>query len=138
MHNKPKKLKNMLSITLDKDLREGKVRVNKKTLNAKVLDMPTIIESYKTVDKANLYKSANISQIVVCRKDKEENKENLVPSNIKEKKKHSFPHGLTPPLKNVSKYRFRKTMQNPNDVLEAEDIEKEVLWLLRSDNEAVK
>lgn len=138
MRNKPKKLKNMLTIALDKNLREGKVTVNKKKLNAKVMDLPTIVESYKTVDKVNLYKTANVSQIMVCSRDKNETNETGRNSETKEKKKHNFQHGLTPPLKNVRKYRFRKTMKNPNDVLEAEDIEKEILWLLRSDNEAVR
>lgn len=45
-----------------------------------------------------------------------------------------WPHGLAPPLKNVRKRRFRKTLKKK--YVEAPEIEKEVRRLLRVDNEA--
>lgn len=51
-------------------------------------------------------------------------------------KKFLWPHGVTPPLKNVRKRRFRKTLKKK--YVEAPEIEKEVKRLLRVDNEAVK
>lgn len=46
-------------------------------------------------------------------------------------KKYLWPHGVTPPLKNVRKRRFRKTLRKK--YVEAPEIEKEVLifiWLI--------
>lgn len=50
-------------------------------------------------------------------------------------KKYLWPHGITPPCKNVRKRRFRKTLKKK--FVEAPEIEKEVKRLLRVDNEAV-
>lgn len=44
-------------------------------------------------------------------------------------KKFLWPHGLTPPLKNVRKRRFRKTLRKK--FVEAPEIEKEVRYLLK-------
>lgn len=41
-------------------------------------------------------------------------------------KKYLWPHGVTPPLKNVRKRRFRKTLRKK--YVEAPEIEKEVLF----------
>jgi len=43
-------------------------------------------------------------------------------------KKYLWPHGITPPLKNVRKRRFRKTLRKK--YVEAPEIEKEVLFIL--------
>lgn len=50
-------------------------------------------------------------------------------------KKFLYPFGITPPMKNVRKRRFRKTLKKK--YVEAPEIEKEVRRLLRVDNEAV-
>ena len=50
-------------------------------------------------------------------------------------KKFLMPHGIAPPMKNVRKRRFRKTLKKK--YVEAPEIEKEVRRLLRVDNEAV-
>lgn len=50
-------------------------------------------------------------------------------------KKFLWPHGITPPTKNVRRRRFRKTLKKK--YVEAPEIEKEVKRLLRVDNEAV-
>lgn len=51
-------------------------------------------------------------------------------------KKFLWPHGITAPVKNVKRRRFRKTLKKK--YVEAPEIEKEVKRLLRVDNEAVK
>lgn len=53
----------------------------------------------------------------------------------KVEKKFLWPHGITPPCKNLRKRRFRKTLKKK--FVEAPEIEKEVKRLLRADNEAV-
>lgn len=50
-------------------------------------------------------------------------------------KKFLWPHGITPPTKNVRRRRFRKTLKKK--YVEAPEIEKEVKRLLKVDNEAV-
>lgn len=51
-------------------------------------------------------------------------------------KKYLWPHGVTPPMKNVRRRRFRKTLRKK--YVEAPEIEKEIKRLLRGDSDAVK
>lgn len=54
---------------------------------------------------------------------------------LKVDKKYLWPHGITPPCKNVRKRRFRKTLKKK--YVEAPEIEREVKRLLKIDNDAV-
>lgn len=135
-------LKDRLSIRLDNDVRYGEVRYDQWLMHAKVVDLPTVIESLKSVDLKNFYKTADICQMMVCKMEPEEQPiEEESPSKNKKKdpnkvdKKFLHPHGVTPPLKNVRRRRFRKTLKKK--YVEAPEIEKEVKRLLRVDNEAV-
>lgn len=49
-------------------------------------------------------------------------------------KKYQWPHGLTPPLKNVRRKRFRKAAKKK--IIDYAEIEKEVKQLFRADREA--
>lgn len=64
---------------------------------------------------------------------KKPNLPNKDPSKVE--KKYLYPHGVSAPLKNVRKRRFRKVLRK--NYVEAPEIEKEVKHLLRVDNEAV-
>uniref|UniRef100_A0A336MW45 CSON008668 protein n=1 Tax=Culicoides sonorensis TaxID=179676 RepID=A0A336MW45_CULSO len=135
-------LKERLSIRLDNDVRYGEVRFDQWLMHAKVVDLPTVIESLKSVDLKNFYKTADICQMMICKMEPEEQPiEEESPSKNKKKdpnkvdKKFLHPHGVTPPLKNVRRRRFRKTLKKK--YVEAPEIEKEVKRLLRVDNEAV-
>ena len=57
-------LRSRMTIQLDNDIRYGQVRFDHWLLHAKVTDLPTIIESMKTIDGKNFYKTADICQIV--------------------------------------------------------------------------
>lgn len=57
-------LKDRLSIRLDNDLRYGEVRFDHWLLHAKVVDLPTVVESLKTIDNKNFYKTADLCQLV--------------------------------------------------------------------------
>ncbi|XP_030374455.1 transcription initiation factor TFIID subunit 7 [Scaptodrosophila lebanonensis] len=135
-------VKDRLSIQLDQDLRYGEVRLDDRLLYSKLVDLPTIVESYKTIDNKSFYKSADICQLLICKEDPEDETEKESPNKNKKKdpnkvdKKYLWPHGITPPCKNVRKRRFRKTLKKKN--VEAPEIEKEVKHLLRIDNEAVR
>ncbi|CAG9137232.1 hypothetical protein JYU34_014820 [Plutella xylostella] len=135
-------LKNRLTIQIENDLRQGEVRFDHWLMHAKIVDLPTIIESMKTIDNKSFYKSADICQMMICKSEPDQPApEEESPAKNKKKdpykvdKKFLHPHGVTPPTKNVRKRRFRKTLKKK--YVEAPEIEKEVKRLLRADNEAV-
>lgn len=135
-------IKDRLNIQLDQDLRYGEVRLDDQLLYTKIVDLPTVVESYKTIDNKSFYKSADICQLMICKEEPEDETEKESPNKNKKKdpnkvdKKYLWPHGITPPCKNVRKRRFRKTLKKKN--VETPEIEKEVKHLLRTDNEAVR
>ncbi|KAF5287056.1 hypothetical protein FQR65_LT12357 [Abscondita terminalis] len=132
-------LKDRFSIRIDDDLRHGEVRVDHYLMNAKVVDLPTVVESLKTIDSKGFYKTADICQMLICKEEDEPLLDEDSPQKKKKDpnkvdKKYLWPHGITPPVKNVRKRRFRKTLKKK--YAEAPEIEKEVKRLIRSDNEA--
>ncbi|KPJ00603.1 PREDICTED: transcription initiation factor TFIID subunit 7-like [Papilio xuthus] len=135
-------LKNRLTIQIDNDMRHGEVRFDHWLMHAKIMDLPTIVESLKTIDNKSFYKTADICQMMICKDEPDTpTVEEESPSKNKKKdpykvdKKFLWPHGITPPTKNVRKRRFRKTLKKK--YVEAPEIEKEIKRLLRADNEAV-
>eukprot|EP00088_Acartia_fossae_P030290 TRINITY_DN3126_c0_g1_i1.p1 TRINITY_DN3126_c0_g1~~TRINITY_DN3126_c0_g1_i1.p1 ORF type:complete len:390 (+),score=112.78 TRINITY_DN3126_c0_g1_i1:44-1213(+) len=141
-------LKERLFIQLEPDktsnnqyLRKGRVQFDGWNFTSRLVDLPTIIESHKTIDSNTLYKTADICQLMMCKEGDEFEKEEAESPNRKKKdpnkvdKKYIYPHGLGPPLKNCRKRRFRKTLKKK--YVEAPEIEKEVKRLLRHDNEAM-
>ncbi|CAH2108256.1 unnamed protein product [Euphydryas editha] len=133
--------KNRLRILINDDSRHGELRLDHWLLHAKIVDLPTIVESWKTIDRKSLYKSADICQMMICKEEFDETTDEETPSKNKKKdplkvdKKYLWPHGITPPTKNVRRRRFRKTLRKK--CAESPEIEKEVKRLLRADNEAV-
>lgn len=73
--------------------------------------------------------------MIICKEDEEflQSDEDEKTKVVKKKepnkvdKKFLWPHGITPPLKNVRKRRFRKTLRKK--YVEAPEIEKEVKLL---------
>lgn len=135
-------IKNRLTIQIDNDMRHGEVRFDHWLMHAKIVDLPTITESLKTIDNKSFYKTADICQMMICKEEPDQTpSEEESPAKNKKKdpykvdKKFLWPHGITPPTKNVRKRRFRKTLKKK--YVEAPEIEKEVKRLLRTDNEAV-
>ncbi|KAM8965164.1 transcription initiation factor TFIID subunit 7-like isoform 2-T3 [Sarcophilus harrisii] len=139
-------LKDKLSIELHPDGRHGIVRVDRVPLASKLVDLPCVIGSLKTIDKKTFYKTADICQMLVSTVDGdlypplEEPVASSDPKVNKKKdkdreKKFIWNHGITLPLKNVRKRRFRKTAKKK--YIESPDVEKEVKRLLSTDAEAV-
>ncbi len=54
-----------LELVFSEDGRTGHLRVGADTFPAKLLDLPTKVESWKTLDDVNLVKAADIGQIIV-------------------------------------------------------------------------
>ncbi|XP_066140942.1 transcription initiation factor TFIID subunit 7 [Euwallacea fornicatus] len=133
-------LKDRFNIKIEDDMRHAEVRLDHWLLPGKVVDMPSIIESLKTIDSKNFYKTADICQMLLCKEEEDQFTEDENPQKKKKDpnkvdKKYLWPHGITPPTKNVRKRRFRKTLKKK--YVEAPEIEKELKRLLRIDNDAV-
>uniref|UniRef100_A0A8C8TU13 TATA-box binding protein associated factor 7 like n=1 Tax=Peromyscus maniculatus bairdii TaxID=230844 RepID=A0A8C8TU13_PERMB len=124
IHSRGASMKDKLKVDFSSDGRNAVVQVEDVSLSAKLVNLPCVIESMKTVDRKTLYKTADISQMLVCSSD------------------------ITPPLKNVRKKRFRKTAKKLPSVkqmdeisfsecTESPNVEKEMKRLLCSDAEAI-
>ena len=61
--------KKPLSIVFADDCRRASIRHGDDVLHGKMFDLPCIIESQKTVDRKTFYKSADVSQLLVCKED---------------------------------------------------------------------
>jgi len=132
-------LEDRLFIQIDTDMRHATVQFDKWTLPAKLYDLPTIIESCKTLDRKIFYKTADICQIMIAHEGDAAKSDEEVSPKKKDKdakdKRYMYPHGITAPLKNVRKRRFRKTLKKK--YVDLPDVEKEVKRLLRTDTEAI-
>uniref|UniRef100_A0A914PJF6 TAFII55 protein conserved region domain-containing protein n=1 Tax=Panagrolaimus davidi TaxID=227884 RepID=A0A914PJF6_9BILA len=135
----------VLAIKFEKNLRRGQLRINEDVVGFCVRDLPCIVETYKTHDNTDLYKVADVSQILVCNDtenpplmdEKEiENLNELASIRETRLKLSRFLHGLTPPMKNVTKRRFRKTKKTK--FIDAPQIEQQLRGIFRRDMEANK
>ncbi|KAF8798161.1 hypothetical protein BYT27DRAFT_7228749 [Phlegmacium glaucopus] len=116
-----------------KDSRRAVFHVGNSLFSAKLVDLPCIVESQKTVDNKQMFKVADICQMLVV--------DNKISSEDQVKKEKSFnidefiwPHGVTPPLRHVRKRRFRKRVNRRT----IESVEQEVERLLDEDSLATE
>ncbi|ESP00118.1 hypothetical protein LOTGIDRAFT_97308, partial [Lottia gigantea] len=129
-------LKEKLSIEMQPDMRHARVRYGGDIFASKLVDLPCIIDSLKTVDKKTFYKTADISKMLICSVEDDFSQDEADSPKKKDKdKRYIYNHGVTPPLKNVKKRRFRKTLKKK--CLDQPEIEKEVKRLFRYDAEAI-
>jgi transcription initiation factor TFIID subunit 7 len=128
------------------NMRCGQLKINDKAMGFKIQDLPCIVETYKTQDKTNIYKVADISQIINCNPTPEipdigtvvegdKNDPEVAASLAKREKLLRYPHGITAPMKNARRRRFRKTKKMK--YTDAPLVEQELKRLLRLDLEAV-
>lgn len=54
---------------MKQDMRNGLVRYNGQVYRGRLMDLPCIVESHKTTDRKNFYKTADISQMMICTQD---------------------------------------------------------------------
>ena len=74
LRSEAKNVRDRLSIRLEPErgganpqLRRGEVKFDGWTMSAKLMDLPTIVEAMKTIDKKTFYKTADICQVLLCR-----------------------------------------------------------------------
>jgi TATA-binding protein-associated factor Taf7 len=97
-------------------------------MRATLVDLPCVLEAHKTFDQKQVYKVADIAQMIVVDPIQIDNPDsNYGPLDTKIA--ISWPDGITPPLRRVRQRRFRKRMVNTS----AELIEAAVENLLRAD-----
>ncbi|KAF5380994.1 hypothetical protein D9615_004071 [Tricholomella constricta] len=111
-----------------KDSRRAIFHIANSTYSAKLVDLPCIIESQKTLDNKQMFKVADICQMLVAEK-KIENDEPLANHKNFNIDEFIWPHGITPPLHHVRKRRFRKRVNRRT----IESVEQEVERLLDED-----
>ncbi|KAL5965113.1 Transcription initiation factor TFIID subunit 7 [Taenia solium] len=149
--------KDNFTVEMKPDMRHCIVRYNGQVYQGRVMDLPCIIESQKTTDRKNFYKTADISQMIICTQDDDGtapirgsaaylaarsshnrprpiNTYGLVLFKQRDNREFQYLHGITPPLKNVLRRRFRKTRKKRS--VDMPQIEKEVKNLLRTDLQA--
>ncbi|GMT19931.1 hypothetical protein PFISCL1PPCAC_11228 [Pristionchus fissidentatus] len=124
-----------ISIT-STDMHHANVRVGHHILSGKIHELPCVVEVMKTVDKKNLYKVTDLSQILVLTDESAPRQPEKEGEGKKAEPKRStaWPHGLTPPMKSAKNRRFRKTKKKK--YMDAPEVEKELKRLLRADIEA--
>lgn len=89
------------------DSRRAVFHIGNSTYSSKLVDLPCVIEAQKTLDNKQMFKVADICQMLVV-EDKIESEDSLSHSKAFRIDDFIWPHGLTPPLKHVRKRRFRK------------------------------
>ena len=65
-------------------LRRGRVKFDGQEMRAKLMDLPTVVESHKTIDKKTFYKTAEISQLLICKDGLEESNDESASEEVKE------------------------------------------------------
>ncbi|KAF8643807.1 hypothetical protein AX16_008825 [Volvariella volvacea WC 439] len=111
-----------------KDSRRAVFHIGNSVYSAKLVDLPCIIESQKTLDNKQMFKVADICQMLVV-ENRIENDEGLTGQRNFNIDEFIWPHGITPPLAHARKRRFRKRVNRRT----IESVEQEVERLLEED-----
>ncbi|CAG8534068.1 7739_t:CDS:2 [Ambispora gerdemannii] len=111
---------------LFKDPRHAIFSYDKEKYSARLVDLPCIIESQKTLNNKQFYKIADISQMLVVESSISNESELNTNKASMQWDEFLWQDGLSPPLKSVRKRRFRKRFSNRN----IEEIDNEVERLL--------
>nr|GEU38434.1 transcription initiation factor TFIID subunit 7 [Tanacetum cinerariifolium] len=86
-----------LDLSISEDGRSGKFVIGDEQFSASLFDLPTIIESYKTYDDSVLIKTTDVGQMILVSEE-----------SVPVPKSGEYRHGITPPMKDVRRRRFRR------------------------------
>ncbi|KAG6556196.1 hypothetical protein Mapa_002137 [Marchantia paleacea] len=104
-------LDNSIDLSFLEDGRTGSFVIGKESFPASLLDLPCVVESYKTYDDNVLIKTADIGQIIMVGEPNEAAPEGP-----------EYKHGLTPPMRDARRRRFRREPDlNPDLVQQVEN-----------------
>ncbi|TFL07345.1 TAFII55 protein conserved region-domain-containing protein [Pterulicium gracile] len=116
-----------------KDSRRAVFHVGNNAYSAKLVDLPCVVESQKTLDNKQMFKVADICQMLVV-ENRVDNNEPVVSQKNFNIDEFIWPHGVTPPLHHVRKRRFRKRMNKRT----IESVEEQVERLMMDDDIAAE
>ncbi|CAE5960218.1 unnamed protein product [Arabidopsis arenosa] len=106
-----------LDLCFSEDGRNGTFMIGNDEFPASLLDLPAVVESWKTYDDCALVKTADIGQMIMVREPGDP-----APNTVE------YRHGLTPPMKDARKRRFRREPDlNPELV---QRVERDLLNIL--------
>ncbi|KAG7720491.1 hypothetical protein KL949_001749 [Ogataea haglerorum] len=121
----------MSGITIKwKDKRRAILRINGMLYGGKLVELPTVVEVHKSVDKKNIFKTIDVCQMLLIVKRLESEKD-IKDIDVDMEHGESYPDGITPPLENA-KQRFKKRYQQKI----MQSVEDRVQELLDLDDEA--
>ncbi|KAL4384300.1 hypothetical protein GQ457_15G028990 [Hibiscus cannabinus] len=86
-----------LDLEFSEDGRTGTFVLGNERFPASLLDLPCVVESYKTYDDNALVKTSDIGQMILVRESGEASPDVV-----------EYRHGLTPPMRDARKRRFRR------------------------------
>ncbi|WCJ33261.1 Transcription initiation factor TFIID subunit 7 [Euphorbia peplus] len=86
-----------LDLSFNEDGRSGSFSIGNENFPASLLDLPCVVESYKTYDDCALVKTSDIGQMILVREAGDS-----APDVVE------YRHGLTPPMRDARKRRFRR------------------------------
>ncbi|KAK9058545.1 hypothetical protein SSX86_023387 [Deinandra increscens subsp. villosa] len=86
-----------LDLSFSDDGRNGTFVIGDDHFPASLLDLPGIVESYKTYDDGVLIKTADVGQMIMVRDEGDPAPDVL-----------EYRHGLTPPMRDARRRRFRR------------------------------
>ncbi|XP_028187059.1 transcription initiation factor TFIID subunit 7-like [Glycine soja] len=117
-NNAPSSEDKSLDLSFSEDGRSGTFMIGNEHFAASLLDLPCVVESYnKTYDDNSLIKTADIGQMIMVRESGD-----AAPDVIE------YRHGLTPPMRDARKRRFRREPDlNPELVSR---VEKDLLKIM--------
>lgn len=108
---------NAMDLTFQEDGRTGQFVIGGESFPAFLFDLPSVVESWKTYDDTNLVKAADVGQMIVVR-DPSDSSQAAPPEDV------VFRDGLTPPMRDPRRRRFRRESElNPEVVA---DVEKDL------------
>ncbi|CAI9264366.1 unnamed protein product [Lactuca saligna] len=109
-----------LNLSFSEDGRNGTFVIGDDQFPASLLDLPSIVESYKTYDDNVLIKTADIGQMIMIREDGDPAPDGM-----------EYRHGVTPPMRDARKRRFRREPDlNPELV---QRVEKDLLNIMNDE-----
>ncbi|GFZ10810.1 TBP-associated factor 7 [Actinidia rufa] len=109
--------RNLKFSSLSEDGRSGSFVIGNDPFPASLLDLPSIVESYKTYDDSVLIKTADIGKMIMVREEGDPTPEAV-----------EYRHGLTPPMRDARRRRFRQEPDlNPELV---QRVEKDLLNIM--------
>ncbi|KAI3822928.1 hypothetical protein L1987_10529 [Smallanthus sonchifolius] len=108
---------NSLDLSFSEDGRSGTFVIGNGCFPASLLDLPAILESYKTYDDNVLIKTADVGQVIVVREEGDPSPDVV-----------EYRHGITPPMRDARRRRFRREPDlNPELV---NRVEKDILNIM--------